>query len=186
VSKGLVALSSAAILTVYAAGYLRTQAAASDIAVQDAATSAPTRSVSVAPTPQPQTPAQAPGQPNRRGGAGASGGVGVPGGGAAPGPIASPTPAAPAAGAYRDGTYVATGTSRHGNIEATVVIQGGKIVSAEISQCLTRYPCSYIAALPGQVVARQAAKVDVVSRATDSSVAYRAAVAKALAQAQTA
>ena len=68
--------------------------------------------------------------------------------------------------------------------EATVVIKGGRIVSANVSQCLTRYPCSYIAALPGQVIARQSAQVDLVSRATDSSMAYRTAVTKALAQAQ--
>ena len=74
------------------------------------------------------------------------------------------------------------GRSRHGNIEATVVVQGGKIVSAKISQCLTRYPCSMIAALPGQVVAHQSAAVDFVSGATDSSTAFREAVTNALAQ----
>src|SRR5213078_1571748 len=84
----------------------------------------------------------------------------------------------------RDGTYVGTGWSRHGSIQATVVVQGGRVVSANITGCGTRYPCSDIAMLPGQVVARQSAGVDFVSGATDSSIAYRAAVAAALAKAR--
>ena len=84
---------------------------------------------------------------------------------------------------YQDGTYTGTGTSRHGSIGVTVVISGGKIVSAEITQCGTRYPCSKIANLPGQVIARQSANVDFVSGSTDSSTAYKSAVAAALAQA---
>ncbi len=57
-------------------------------------------------------------------------------------------------------------------------------MSAEITRCGTRYPCSKIAALPGQVVARQGPTVDRVSGATDSATAYRAAVTAALAKAQ--
>jgi uncharacterized protein with FMN-binding domain len=99
-------------------------------------------------------------------------------------PTAAPTAAAAqaATGKYKDGSYVGLGRSRHGNIEATVVVQGGKIVSARISQCLTRYPCSMIAALPGEVVAQQSATVDFVSGATDSSTAFQQAVANALAK----
>jgi uncharacterized protein with FMN-binding domain len=102
-------------------------------------------------------------------------------------PAPTATQAAPttqASAAYRDGTYVGTGTSRHGSIEATVVVQGGTIVSAQVTGCGTRWPCSRVTALPGQVVARQSAAVDLVSGATDSSVAYRGAVAAALAQAR--
>jgi uncharacterized protein with FMN-binding domain len=92
---------------------------------------------------------------------------------------------APAATAlYKDGTYSGTGTSRHGNISASVVVQGGKIISAAITQCGTRYPCSDIAALPGQVVTRQSAPVNFVSGATDSSQAYRGAIQNALAKAK--
>jgi len=86
--------------------------------------------------------------------------------------------------AYKDGTYTGTGTSRHGNITASVVVQGGKIVSADITQCGTRYPCSDIASLPGQVVARQSAPVNLVSGATDSSHAYQGAIQNALMQAK--
>src|SRR5213075_1248383 len=47
--------------------------------------------------------------------------------------------AAPAAPKYKDGSYTGWGTSRHGDIEATVVISAGRIQSARISQCWTRY-----------------------------------------------
>jgi uncharacterized protein with FMN-binding domain len=60
------------------------------------------------------------------------------------------------------------------------VVQNGKIVSADITGCGTRYPCSRIAQLPARVVAAQSAKVNRVSGATDSSVAYMRAVTAAL------
>ena len=86
-------------------------------------------------------------------------------------------------GKYRDGTYVAMGYSRHGDIQATVVIKSGKIVSADITQCLTRYPCSMVSSLPGQVITNQAPPVDLVSGATYSSMAYQEAVSSALSKA---
>jgi uncharacterized protein with FMN-binding domain len=95
---------------------------------------------------------------------------------------AAPIAAAPQ-GRYKDGTYLGWGTSRHGDIQASVVIQGGKIVSAEIAQCLTRYSCSWIAALPGQVISRQSPNVDYVSGATQSCNAFSDAVAQALSRA---
>jgi uncharacterized protein with FMN-binding domain len=83
----------------------------------------------------------------------------------------------------KDGSYVGTGFSRHGDIEATVVIAGGKIVSANVTGCGTRYPCSRVNSLVREVVAKQAPPVDIVSGATDSSYAYVDAVTQALAQA---
>ena len=80
----------------------------------------------------------------------------------------------------RDGIYSGWGTSRHGDIQATVEIKGGRIAAAYISQCLTRYPCSWIAALPPQVVTRQSAEVDYVSGATQSTNAFYYAVVEAL------
>ncbi|HEY8766686.1 MAG TPA: FMN-binding protein [Dehalococcoidia bacterium] len=88
-----------------------------------------------------------------------------------------------AAASYRDGTFVATGTSRHGDIQATVVIQNGKIISANVSACGTRYPCSDVNALVREVASRQSAPVDHVSGATDSSRAYTGAIQNALAKA---
>jgi uncharacterized protein with FMN-binding domain len=93
---------------------------------------------------------------------------------------------------YKDGVYLGLGSCRHGDIEASVTIQGGKIISTVISQCLTRYSCSWIAPrtpvaglpdLPAQVVERQSAKVDYVSGATESSYAFSDAVAAALSKA---
>lgn len=84
---------------------------------------------------------------------------------------------------YKDGTYLGWGNCRHGDIQASVVIQGGKIVTTSIAQCLTRYSCSWISNLPGQVVSRQSPNVDYVSGATQSTDAFYWAVVDALAKA---
>lgn len=111
----------------------------------------------------------------------------------APAPASTPPTAAPAAApvvksvaktSYKDGVYLGRGTSRHGDIEAMVEIQNGRITNTVISQCLTRYSCSWIAVLLPQVVARQSAEVDYVSGATVSSDAFYYAVMQALAQAK--
>jgi len=86
--------------------------------------------------------------------------------------------------AFKDGTYRGWGTSRHGDIEAAVEIRNGKITSAYITQCLTRYSCSWISHLPGQVVARQSPEVDYVSGATQSTNAFYYAIVQALAKAK--
>ena len=85
-------------------------------------------------------------------------------------------PAAPRAPLWKDGTYTGWGYSRHGNIEAPVVIEGGRIASATISQCRTRYSCSVIDRLPPQVAQRQSPDVDYVSGATQSADAFYGAV----------
>jgi len=72
------------------------------------------------------------------------------------------------------------GSSRHGDIQAAVEIKDGEILSASIAQCLTQYSCSWIDALPPQVVTRQSAEVDYVSGATQSSNAFYYAVVNAL------
>jgi uncharacterized protein with FMN-binding domain len=101
---------------------------------------------------------------------------------AAPAATSIPTAASAQAG-LKDGSYVGTGFSRHGDIEATVVIAEGKIVSANVTGCGTRYPCSRVNSLIREVVAKQAPPVDIVSGATDSSYAYVDAVTQALTQA---
>ena len=85
---------------------------------------------------------------------------------------------------YKDGVYLGWGTSRHGDIQAQVEIKDGRIVAASISQCLTRYSCSWIAALPPQVVARQSPETDYVSGATQSTNAFYYAVVEALSKAK--
>jgi uncharacterized protein with FMN-binding domain len=106
-------------------------------------------------------------------------------------PVAEPalTPAEhkvepPPASAWKDGAYTGWGYSRHGNIEASVVIEGGRIASATISQCRTRYSCSVIDQLPPQVAQRQSPNVDYVSGATQSADAFYGAVVAALSKAK--
>ena len=103
----------------------------------------------------------------------------------APPPVLPPAPAPePAKPAWKDGTYTGWGYSRHGNIEAAVVIEGGRILSANISQCRTRYSCDVIDKLIPQVAQRQSPNVDYVSGATQSADAFYGAVVEALSKAK--
>lgn len=102
---------------------------------------------------------------------------------AAPVPANAPAPA-PSRPMWKDGTYTGWGYSRHGNIEAAVVIEGGRIASAAISQCRTRYSCDVIDKLIPQVAQRQSPDVDYVSGATQSADAFYGAVVEALSKAQ--
>ena len=247
IGNSLVALSSAAVLSVYAAGYFRTRAAADRFNVEAAerrpaipgpATAgargqAPppsadeARSVGAAvpaatanPTRVTETPAvpaaaalksvagapvsgTASGEhstspaaiPNVAPAAAPIDTTTAPTASALPAPaplVASPTVALPIAAAtvglaaapakplYKDGTFLGWGTCRHGDIQASVVIEGGRIKSATIAQCLTRYSCSWIAALPPEVAVRQSPEVDYVSGATQSTNAFYYAVIEAL------
>jgi uncharacterized protein with FMN-binding domain len=235
-SSNLVALGSAAVLTVYGAGYMKTQAAAQRFAEEDAARSRPRPSQLVAvsqaaePAPvvdttvvrgvvQPRTNAavssneadssrsKAPlvAEPATVAAPAAmKGAASEP----APGPaVPAVTPeravAAPAkvdsvavAAAQRadsvekakpqlrDGSYMGYGTSRHGDVEATIEIKGGRIVFAFISRCLTQYPCSLMDHLLPQVLARQSIEVDYVSGATQSVNALYYALGEALQKAK--
>jgi uncharacterized protein with FMN-binding domain len=199
IANSVVALGSAAILSVYGLGYVHTQAAedrlTTNIAAENTpvaiataastATTAPT-ATAVAQSPAFNSPVFGPSGNAAPASTGGAQSVATP---TAPAPTATtaaatatkaPATAAASTSAYKDGSYTGTGTSRHGNITATVVIQGGKIVSANVTQCGTRYSCGIISALPGEVVSRQSAKVDFVSGATDSSMAYQGAITSAL------
>jgi uncharacterized protein with FMN-binding domain len=194
ISNNLVALSSAAILAVYTAGYYRTRSAADAFEARAVRrkTAAPVTATSPRADATPTVPGS-PAPPLRKKPRPSP--TVVPK--AAPAPIerSQATPSAPPAVTrriqYKDGTYLGWGSSRHGDIQASVVIEDGKIVSALITQCLTRYSCTWIAPrtppgypdLPGQVVERQSPKVDYVSGATESSDAYSDAVSEALSKA---
>ena len=89
-----------------------------------------------------------------------------------------------AAPPWKDGTYDGWGTCRHGDIQATVVIEAGRIASATITQCLTRYSCDIIEKLPPEVSQRQSPEVDYVSGATQSAGAFYWAVVGALGKAK--
>lgn len=166
----LLAAGAAAIVSVYSIGYINTEADTS-VPFQAAAPAATTAPAATATPGTAQTPAT-----TRQRSA------------AAPAATATPVPSvsngtAQTAG-YKDGTYVGSGTSRHGGMQVTVVIAGGKITSAAVTTCQTRYPCSDVASLVTSVVSKQAVPVNHVSGATDSSNAYKQAVSSALAQAR--
>lgn len=97
-----------------------------------------------------------------------------------PAPAPTPTPAPK----WSDGSYSGWGRSRHGDIQATVAIENGKIVYVAISVCATRYPCDVIAKLPGQVLERQSPETDFVAGATESTNAFYYAVVEALKKAK--
>jgi len=99
-------------------------------------------------------------------------------------PPPTPTPAPPASPKWNDGSYSGWGRSRHGDIQATVAIESGKIVYVAITVCATRYPCDVIAKLPGQVLERQSPETDFVAGATESTNAFYYAVVEALKKAK--
>jgi len=212
VANSLLALSSAAVLGVYSAGYIRTRAAADRFALQaemrrpaipaPSAAAPPTaRDAVVTPVPaktaiadkRADVPARPRKKAERPPTAAAVPSVPALAAPAADAPlalagqsieVAAPPPAAPAKPVYKDGTYLGWGTSRHGDIQAQVVIENGRIASATIAQCLTRYSCSVIAALPPQVAQRQSPETDYVSGATQSTNAFYYAVVEALSKAK--
>lgn len=104
----------------------------------------------------------------------------MPSAGAASATAASAADSNRAAIKWRDGTFSGWGTSRHGDVEVTLIIERGRITTAAISRCLTRYSCSWIAHLQPQVVERQSPEVDNVSGATESANAFYFAVVEAL------
>jgi uncharacterized protein with FMN-binding domain len=229
VRNNLVAIGTAAVLTVYSAGYSRTRDAAHRFAEADQAARRPIAPVIAAvdsstqtePSTTPET--AAPGMAPDADHSVASPPATPPPSRSAAAPIAAapvdstvasepqrdsvpattteqvPTPAPqptdtatappPADSSARqpllkDGEYFGWGTSRHGDIQAGIEIKGGRITAAWVSQCLTRYSCSWISALPGQVVARQSPEVDYVSGATQSTNAFYYAVVEALSRAK--
>jgi uncharacterized protein with FMN-binding domain len=99
----------------------------------------------------------------------------------------TPTPAAAAAASsskFKDGAYKGVGTSRRGDIQVSLDVQGGRIATVTITGSTTEYPTRDIANLPAQVVSRQSPQVDSVSGATYSAQAFRSAVQQALQRAQ--
>jgi uncharacterized protein with FMN-binding domain len=205
IANSLVTASCAGVLAVYIAGYTRTQHAADRFAAQVAERRPLMHDTSMPPTPLPflapeptaarvtampkplppavpakpaemppvETPVVAMPEPVKL---------------AEPAPIPEPKaeekPVPPPAPVWKDGTYTGWGYSRHGNIEASVIIEGGRIASATISQCRTRYSCSVIEKLPPQVAERQSPDVDYVSGATQSADAFYGAVVAALGKAK--
>src|SRR5437899_1839958 len=158
-SNSLITLSSAAIVAIYAAGYHRTSPAAHRFDSQtsytasatiaavipssasNSATNAPAAASPSAAAPEkknnPRPPASARKTP--AGGSQATSPAPATTTGANPGASAGTAPATPPTRRYKDGMYLAWGSCPHGDIEVSVSIEGGKIASTAISQCLTRY-----------------------------------------------
>jgi uncharacterized protein with FMN-binding domain len=186
---GLVALSASAVAAIYMAGYMRTQAADASIGAAALPTvttgnSAPVAAAAPAVTPTPfviQRPTAPPSRPAPTTTVRTQPSI--------PQPTSPPTPVAAAGAAQtqsalKDGTFTGQGTSRRGDVWVSVDIQAGKITNVTITRSTLQYPLRDIANLPSQVVQRQSAQVDIVTRATYSSTAFRSAVSQALASAQ--
>lgn len=201
-SRRLVAISTAAIATVFSIGYVHTQPAAAQLAAADSpaigtpargqfarAASAPATATPAALVPA-FTPAPFPARRSdhsegsrQRDRANSDSPRFL-----RPAPTRTPAPTITATGTapvahYRDGSYTGMGENRHGDVQVTVTISSGRIASAAIFDCGMQYPCSRIAMLPGEVLSRQSTDVDLVSGATMSSTAYQDAVLQALAKA---
>jgi uncharacterized protein with FMN-binding domain len=209
IGSRLLALSSAAVLAVYAAGYVRTRAAADRFAEQTEARVRPMMEAPraaappavfepAAPTPAilPAAPKRATEKKRRKPSAFALRATAdtpaepnappEPKEPKEPEPVERAEPKEPLEpkATWKDGTYFGWGTSRHGDIQAQVVVEAGRIASATISQCLTRYSCSVIATLPPQVAQRQSPETDYISGATQSTNAFYYAVVEALSKAK--
>lgn len=180
--RGLVALSASAVAAIYMAGYVRTQSADASIgaaALSPGATSnasvaaaAPAGTPTALPQIPPAIPRQVPVAPR-----------GVPPPQATPPPARAVPPQSQQQGSFKDGTYTGQGSSRRGDVWVQVQVQGGRIANVTITRSTLQYPLRDIAGLPSQVVQRQSAQVDIVSRATYSSQAFRGAVSQALSKA---
>lgn len=178
-SKNLVALGSAAIVGVYALGYAHTQSSAQQPQAGLAAAPPSISADAPSPSPTPLSTQTAAATAIARAIAGQSAGSAP----TAP-PTSAPTAPPAAASGYRDGTFTGSGSNRRGTLSVDVTIQSGRITGAQISSYDMYYPAARIARLPGEVISRQSAAVDMVSGSTYSASAFKQAVTQALAQAK--
>jgi uncharacterized protein with FMN-binding domain len=151
-------------------------------AVPSAPVATPAVTAVTAPTPAPATPVSVPNPvPTSPVQVAAIPAAPVPATPASPAGTAVPASATAVQKKYKDGGFFGWGYCRHGELKVTVVLQDDKIVSAEITECYTRYSKNVISRLPKQLVDRQnPAKLDRISGASDSSDAYYYAVMEAL------
>lgn len=213
-SNTLVALSSAAVMTVYAAGFMRTRAAAERLEHSSRErppvlpAPAPVPLAAAAPTalfaPVVEMPKATADKKTRRPDpveptAGATPAAAPTESTPAPvapvvaEPVATPAPPAVSPSAevllggteLHDGTFLGWGTSRHGDLQASVTIYSGRITAVSIAQCRTRYSCDVIAHLPAKVLNDQTPeKINNVSGATQSVDAFYWAVMDAMSKAK--
>jgi uncharacterized protein with FMN-binding domain len=198
VTRELLGLGAVAVLAVYSVGYAQTNSVYQQLSAQQAqaaprpssVATAPPAAPTLAPSPTPSvdptitaTPSAASDEASTPAVLASTPIVAPPTATAiAPTPV-PPTATPVASSRYKDGTYSGYGSGRHGSIQVAVVIKSGKIASTSVTRCGTRYPCSAIADLPGEVISAQSTNVDTVSGATDSSDSFLEAVDQALQQA---
>jgi uncharacterized protein with FMN-binding domain len=103
----------------------------------------------------------------------------------------APTPAPKPVGLYTDGSYTGSvANAYYGNVQVKAVISGGKIADVQFLQYPNTHSTSvYInsQAMPylrQEAIQAQSANVDIVSGATDTSMAFQQSLAAALAQAK--
>lgn len=200
-NKNLLALGSAAIVSVYAVGFARTAVTPASVAANaggagttlvagatqpppaDAATAIAQAIAAASATPAGTQALLTAAQPSTSFPATAAA-LAAQTATAAPSTTAAATATAAATSGYRDGTYTGTGTSRLGDVNVAVTVQGGQIAAVQITGGTTHYPLSRISQLPGEVVAAQSTTIKLVSGATYSSQAFKQAVTQALASAR--
>ena len=183
-NRGLVALSSAAILSVYGVGYVLSQPAEVSLAAGTAQT--PTTGSAAPASPQGLVRSDSASSSTASVAPAATASAASPSSLAASTATSVPSPTAVASAAtsgLKDGTYSGSGTSRHGGVTVNVTIKNGRITAAPITGVTTRYSVNVITGLPVEVVSAQSANINLVSGATDSSSAYVQAVQQALAKA---
>jgi len=110
---------------------------------------------------------------------------------AAPTPTPATPPAPKPAGLYTDGTYTGSVADAHyGNVQVEAIISGGKITDVQFLQYPNTHSTSvYIngQAMPylkQEAIQAQSANVNIVSGATDTSMAFQQSLASALTQAK--
>ena len=107
---------------------------------------------------------------------------------ATPKPVAAPKPAA--TGQYKDGTYTgSTADAFYGYVQVKATVSGGKLTDVTFLQYPDTHSTSvYINSqampyLTQEALAVQSANVNIISGATDTSLAFRQSLSSALAQA---
>lgn len=111
---------------------------------------------------------------------------------ATPAPVATtPTPPPQPKGLYVDGSYTGSvADAYYGNVQVQAIISGGKISDVQFLQYPNTHSTSVyinsqaIPYLKQEAIQAQSANVDIVSGATDTSMAFQQSLAAALAQAK--
>ena len=163
-STKLLALCTAAVGAVYAAGYVYTQptAQASGVSGQSSLGGTPSSSSSPSASAAPSSSNSAPSSSS----------------GSASGPAAAKVQ-------YRDGTYTGSGANAYGTLSVKLTISGGKIASVKLTSYNMHYPSSFIyPQIANEVVQMQTYRVYNITGATASSYNFAEAVYYALQKAK--